>query len=189
MRQRNERCTLVLFRVGARVETHNEDMPSRGETTPVARKNARTERRQSVLTDEVDDEAAVAGAAGGAAEERPPVRRRAVGAVARGRQADVVARVRQRVAEAEDARVAAERRRRAAAPEDGGQEREGPPRRQRRRRGGATVPRKPHGRASEAPMQACGRRVSDEGAAEAEWDCGRELMDTIIQEKRGSSRS
>jgi len=146
MRQRNERCTLVLFRVGARVETHNEDMPSRGETTPVARKNARTERRQSVLTDEVDDEAAVAGAAGGAAEERPPVRRRAVGAVGRGRQADVVARVRQRVAEAEDARVAAERRRRpAAAPEDGGQEREGPPRRQR---GGATVPRQPHGRAS-----------------------------------------
>lgn len=61
----------------------------------------------SLLTDEVDDEASVAGAAGRFAEERPPVRRRAVGAVAARRQVDVVARVGQRVAEAEDARVAA----------------------------------------------------------------------------------
>lgn len=72
-----------------------------------------------MLTDEVDDEATVAGAAGGVAEERPAVRRRAEGAVALRRQVDEVARVRQRVAEAEDARVAAGERRRAADPEDG----------------------------------------------------------------------
>lgn len=65
-----------------------------------------------MLTDEVDDEASVAGAAGRLAEERPPVWRRAVGAVAARRQVDVVARVGQRVAEAEDARVAAGHRRR-----------------------------------------------------------------------------
>ena len=59
-----------------------------------------------LLTDEVDDEASVAGTASRFAEERPPVRRRAVGAVAAGRQVDVVARVCQRVAEAEDAGVA-----------------------------------------------------------------------------------
>jgi hypothetical protein len=92
-------------------------------------------RQISLLTDEVDDEAAVAGAAGGAAKERPPVRRRAVGAgVPRRRQADVVAGVRQRVSEAEDARIAAHRRR-AIARKD---KQERPPQRhmQCQRRGG-----------------------------------------------------
>jgi len=92
-----------------------------------------------LLTDEVDDEASVAGAASRFAEERPPVRRCAVRAVAARRQVDVVARVCQRVAEAEDARVAAQHRRAAAS--DDSQEPQRPPRRQRCQRGGATVPR------------------------------------------------
>ena len=103
-----------------------------------------------LLTDEVDDKASVAGAASRFAEERPPVGRRAVGAVAGGRQVDVVARVCQRVAEAEDARVAAEHRRAAAS--DDSQERQRPPRRQRCQRGGARAPRQQqaHGHGEEA---------------------------------------
>lgn len=66
--------------------------------------------RSSLLTDEVDDKAAVARPAGGVAKESPPVRRRAVGAGVLCGQADIVAGVGERVAEAEDARVATESR-------------------------------------------------------------------------------
>lgn len=105
------------------------------------------------LTDEVNDEAAVAGPAGGAAEEGPPVRRRAVGAAGlpAGRQSDVVAGVRQRVAEAEDARVAAEHR---PAPEAAGHHESSAVQRRNRRGETETASHERHGRSTHTTKEA-----------------------------------